>query len=133
MFNKKLLINISIFFILIGIAFAAIPTDWSNPLQVITFVATLIGFILAGISLMIPNSYEVIIKKDDWKEDDKNYYFIIPAFKHGMGKSPKSSYYSKDENGKWNASLTSSNVDDKGNLTIFISKIRKIDLKVIVS
>jgi len=42
-------------------------------------------------------------------------------------------YYSKDENGKWEACITSSNVDDKGNLTISTSKIRKIDLKVIIS
>src|SRR5690554_6596866 len=133
MSNRKLLINISIFFILIGIAFAAIPTDWRNPLQIITFIATLIGFILAGISLIIPNSYEIIINKNDWKENEENYYFTIPRFKHGMGKSPKSSYYSKDENGKWEACITSSNVDDKGNLTISTSTIRKIDLKVIIS
>lgn len=133
MSNRKLLINISIFFILIGIAFAAIPTNWCNPLQVTTFITTLIGFILAGISLIIPNSYKIIINKCNWKENEGNYYFTIPAFKHGMGKYPKPTYYSKDEKGKWNASITSSNVDDKGNLTIYTSKIRKIDLKVIIS
>lgn len=131
--KKKLLIRAYIVLLVIGIAFAVVPTDWSSPKQIIAFGATFLGFILAGISLIIPNVYPHTINLEDWKErEDGGYYYIILAKTHGMGKTPRfSGCFEEDKDEFYNAGLVDNSYNKKGDVKISVG--RPYALKVLIS
>lgn len=133
--NKRtILIRTYIVLLVVGIAFAVFPTDWSDIKQIIAFIATFLGFILAGISLIIPTSYCHVIKESDWVESNNNdCYFIILKKTHSMGKTPKCIIYEIDENGYRNEIIVDNSYNDKGDIKIAVGRRQHNDIAVVVS
>lgn len=118
MSRKKRVQLISIIFLLMSIFLYIPSTQWHSKISVIAFTSLLVGILGSICSIFIPKTYTKHFSLSDWQETEQgDFRLIIPASLHGMGKSPRCKFFTKDEN-EYSYTLTSYNTDKKGNITI---------------
>lgn len=133
--SKKNLLRVSALFIIIGIVLGFFTTDWSSNLSITTYLITLLGFVLAAISLRMPTEYVEYANVSDWIEQSTgnsiDYKLSIPSSKHDMGLDPDCNVYKKDANGNYKKVGVVTSLENNG--SVIIEANIPIDCKIVIS
>lgn len=131
--SKKRKIQLTAVAFLILAVLLLIPnTEWSVNTSVYGFVSLVIGTIGSIISIFIPTSHTYNFNKFDWGKSSNSDEFslYIKADKHGVGNSPQTQVFLRDNNDYQEVVIYSSH-DNKGN--IIISACETFDGKVVIT
>jgi hypothetical protein len=116
---RKTIRNISVALLIISFIVNIIIFDYNNPTSIVCLSMNALGVIGSILSIFIPNKYKCDFTIDDWKPELGNSYSIsITSKKHGLGKEPQVSVFSKNKNGTFEEVITALEINSKGDITI---------------
>jgi len=118
--SKKRKVQIAaICLLLLAVILLFSSTNWNDKTSVWGFFSLVIGTLGSIISIFIPTDYTFNFIITDWKrnEIENDYFLLIKATKHGIGKSPQVQTFQKNKDIFENIGV-SCHQDENGNITI---------------
>lgn len=128
---KKKIQIVAIILLILAIPLSIPNTNWNSNYSILAFLALILGTIGSISSIFIPSRYTFKFQESHWIQQDNFFVLAIPFKQHGVSKSPKIEFQILQD-GIYSSALTSSQIDNQGNITITVNS-RRYNGQVIIT